>query len=130
MLVGHGQKIAMFVGFRMRFAVNRQQIKKGGGEYVLAVKDNQDVTARELQEYFAAAEEESDKWQIQHEETKDKGHGHQMFLVGDDRSGQAFDNLVTNVLIGISPISQSTKCIYTQLRQLIESGRGHVVFSM
>ena len=34
-----------------------QQIKKGGGEYVLAVKDNQEVTARELREYFEAAQE-------------------------------------------------------------------------
>lgn len=68
-----------------------QQIKKGGGDYVLAVKDNQKVTARELRGYFGAAQEESFKWpEIQYEETVDKGHGrveHRSYFLSTDLSG-------------------------------------------
>ena len=68
-----------------------QQIHKGGGDYVLAVKDNQEVLAREVRGYFPTAQGESFKRpQMQHEETLDKGHGrveHRRYFLSTDLSG-------------------------------------------
>ena len=68
-----------------------QQIHRGGGDYVLAVKDNQEVLARELRGYFGTAQGESFKHpEMQHEETLDKAHGrveHRRYFLSTDLSG-------------------------------------------
>ena len=53
-----------------------QKVHEGGGDYVLAVKDNQEQLARELRGYFEAAQGEDFEWpEIENEETADEGHG-------------------------------------------------------
>ena len=53
-----------------------RKIHEGGGDYVLAVKDNQEQLAREVRGYFEAAEGDDFEWpEIDNEETADEGHG-------------------------------------------------------
>ena len=53
-----------------------KQVKEGGGDYVLAVKGNQEQLDGEVRQYFDAAREKDFKCKaIQNEETAEDGHG-------------------------------------------------------
>ena len=53
-----------------------KQVKEGGGDYVLAVKGNQEQLDREVRQYFDAAREKDFKYkEIQNDETAEDGHG-------------------------------------------------------
>jgi len=67
-----------------------QKLYEGGGDYVLAVKDNQKQLAREVQGYYEAAQGEDFAWlEISNEETVDEGHGrveHRSYFLSTDLS--------------------------------------------
>ena len=53
-----------------------KQVKEGGGDYVLAVKGNQEQLDGEVRQYFDAAREKDFKCkEIQNDETAEDGHG-------------------------------------------------------
>ena len=53
-----------------------KQVKEGGGDYVLAVKGNQQQLYREVRKYFdAARERDFEGGGIENEETAEEGHG-------------------------------------------------------